>query len=547
MGKPVLVLAAACALLAAAVPAPAATRLSASLGFGGSVVPGRWNPLRARCEGFAGEAAIQIVLRGADGEERGIETFPCVDGLMLECPVMVDEGLHSVSVRLVSSGEILAEEKLSARSKLFPGHLVLVHGEGSEVELAISAALYPSEPVQAVSVSLAELPSSGLCYDGVSALVLRDPGRAIAPAQADAMAFFLAGGGRAAITFPREGADSLSSLVRARAGWEDGRLAASASLGLGRLLLVGGRSGSSLPKDSEWKEILGLAPYGSAGTFSASRSFKVGPASFPKEADSSRAQAIVLASLALWAGLSIVASRNRKKSLVPVAAAALASLVFALAGSSSLDSMMRRGARYSSRILVLPGGLGAIASIAVRSPYGEVKAGAFRVDAVRGVRIAYGSLEEGRMLPPGTGAFEWRRELPGPSLSLRSSAANQVEFAGIFGPGILAGADVPSGASSLSGDRAPFVAGTAGRIALARASSEGLSWLVLKEGSWVDEGAIPLWVGPDAAWIESLAALSPGRSFMVGLGAFPALRLSIGASAASEAFWALPLGIEARS
>ncbi len=544
---PVLALAAACALFAAALPAQAATRLTAGLGFGGSVVPGRWNPLWARCEGFPGEASIQVVLRGADGEARGIESFPCVDGLRLECPVMVDERLYSISVRLVSSGEVLAEEKLAARAKLFPGHLVLVHGEGSRVELALGMALYPSEPVEAVSVSLADLPSSGLGYDGVSALVLRDPGRSIAPAQAAAMAAFIAGGGRVALTFPREGDAGLAGLVSAGGTWREGRPDPYAEIGLGRLVLVGRRLGNGLPLDSEWKDILGLAPYGSARTITASRAFKVGPESFPKEAEYGRAQAILLAALALWAGVSIVAARNRKKSLIPVLATAGAALAFSLAGSASLDSMMRRGARYSSRMLVLPGGTGAIASIGVLSPYGHRKPGALRVDSVRGVEIAYGGTEGGRMLPPGAGTLEWRHELPGTGLSLRSCDEGRLELAGILGAGILAGADIPAGAIAASGNPAPPRAGTAIKVALARSSPEGLAWLVPKGGSWIDEGSTPAWVGLEAAWVESLADLSPGRSFLVGRCALPSLRLSICGAAASEAFWALPLGGEGRS
>jgi hypothetical protein len=547
------------AALASAGPCYAApARLSAALGFSGIVVPGRWNPLWARCDGAEGEVRIEVVLRSEDGSAIGAESFPCRDGLRVECPVMVDERLRSISVRLVSSGEILAEEKIEARSRLFPGHVVLVCGERIEAELAISAALFPSEPVQAVSTSLADLPSLGLDYDAVSAVALRDPGRAVAPAQRDAMAAWLAGGGRLAVTEPRAVGESVvGSLVGAlasRTGASDA-LPAILPFGLGAIAVLREAPYGEGAGDAEraWKAALALSPYDRSERLTASRAFKTPALSFSKGPEAARAELVILIALALWAGVAVIASRNRRKSLIPVAAAAAASLAFALAGAAGLDAMLMRGARVSARAVVLPDEGFALASIGVRTSFGDSLREFQSIKAVRPLKVGYRALEGGLMgaaasaagATASAGAFEWSHALPRPSLSLRSWSRDSLDLAGVLEPGVLEGSGIPDGALSSARSRELPELESAGPLALAGALAQagggGPQWLVRKQGRWIEEQFAPSWIGPDAAWIDSLKALAPGRSFLVGKCSAPAMRLAVGGSAATELLWAMPV------
>jgi len=556
------ILAAALALIAAAPCGAATTRLSASLGFGGFVVPGRWNPLWARSDGgagTAGEGSIQVVLRSEDGSAIGIETFPCKDGLRVECPVMVDERLQSISVRLVSSGEILAEEKIAARSRLFPGHVVLVCGEGSIAELAISAALYPAEPVQAVSLGLGDLPSRGLDYDAVSAVVLRDPGRAIAPAQRDAMVSWIAGGGRLAVTAPRRAGESvLASLFPGLDATRADQGRSSLPYGLGAVELVRESASSERPGEAErrWRAALALSPYGSSERLTASRAFKSAAASFPKDPRASRAEVVLLVALALWAAIAALASRNRKKSLLPVIAAAAASFAFALALAAPLEAMLRRGARVSTRALVLPEDGSAIVSIGVRTSFGDALREFLSVKALRGLRVEYGSLEGGLMSSASSAdgaAFEWSHALPKAALSLRSSSRDALDLAGIIEFEALEGSGFPREALDATFSRELPELESSGRLAFALAApgspsgappggSPGeVAWLSRSDGRWVPEPTAPSWVGNDASWIDALRSIAPGRPFLVGRCFAPALGLSVGGSAAAGLLWAMPV------
>jgi hypothetical protein len=540
--RPLLTLACLCALIAASPWVSAAARLSASLGFGGIIVPGRWNPLWIRCESCPADTTIHVVLKSPGGAEIGVETFPSVDGVRLECPVRIDDNLDSISVRLVSSGRILVEEKLAARARVFPGHLVLVCGENSKVEHAIASVLYPSEPVKALPLSITDLPSAGLSYDCVSAVVLDDRGPVLAPAQRDAMLSWISGGGRLVVTALRESGKSVADTLfpeRARKR-QDGR-PASFKRGLGFVKLFDAQGSSRLQSEAEWKAALDLAPYDKSGRITAGRVFNTAPYSFEKDSDVSRAETIILVSLALWASVLAFVSRNRRKSFVPILGVCAFSLLFAFAGSMSLDSMLKRQSRTSLRLLVLPGDGSSFASVSVRDASAESWGEGLRIETVRGIAVEFRGIEDGRLPASESAIFTWNHRLPASVLSLHPREGGILELNGVLSPTVLTGSDLPLEAlsSGTTATRDNILFG--GRSALVVPSSRGLVWRVQKNGSWVDESAAPSWVGPDQTWVEELAVIVPGRSFLVGRNLLPQLQLKVGGASVREFFWAIPL------
>ncbi len=225
MRKARILVATALAIAASAAGAAAArepsmrepARLEAELGFDGHFVPDRWAPLWLRSEGAPG-ARIEVERRGANGSDIGRESFPAGDGQRIECPVPMTVDLETIAVRLVSGDGILAEVKLDARSNAFPGNLALACGLPVSARLAISSALMPGEPVQAVAVGTDELPANGLDYDGVGALALADPGSVLSPAQREALLAWIAGGGGS--RFLRRGRRAKDSSARSASGTE---------------------------------------------------------------------------------------------------------------------------------------------------------------------------------------------------------------------------------------------------------------------------------------------------------------------------------------
>lgn len=539
--RPLLTLACLCALIAASPWVSAAARLSTSLGFGGSIVPGRWNPLWIRCESCPADAEIHVVLKSQGGVEIGIETFPSVDGVRLECPVLIDDNLDSISVRLVSSGRILVEEKLPARARIFPGHLVIVCGENSKVEHAVASVLYPSEPVKALPLSIPDLPSAGLSYDCVSAVVLDDRGPILAPAQRDAILSWISGGGRLVVTALREAGKSVADtlfpeFIRKR---QDGS-PASFKRGLGFVKLFDAQGSSRLQSEAEWKAALDLAPYDKSGRITASRVFKTNPNSFEKDSDVSRAETIIIVSLALWACVLAFVSRNRRKSFVPILGVCAFSLIFAFAGSMSLDSMLKRQSRVSLRLLILPDEGSSFASISVRDVSAEAWGEGLRVETVRGIAVEFRGIEDGRLLASESAIFTWNHRLPTSVLNLHPREGGILELNGVLSPTVLAGSDLPledlgTGSTAMRDDIR-----FGERTALVVPSSSGLFWRVQKNGSWVDESAAPSWVGLDQAWVEELTVIAPGRSFLVGRTTVPQLQLKVSGTPVREFFWAIP-------
>jgi hypothetical protein len=224
-----------------------------------------------------------------------------------------------------------------------------------------------------------------------------------------------------------------------------------------------------------------------------------------------------------------------------VAAAAAAYLAFALAGAVPLDSMLRRGARVSSRALVLPGEGSAIVSVGVRTSFGDSRREFLSVKALRGLEVRYGTLEGGRMGASEGSAFEWSHELPRSALSFRSSSRDALDLVGVLESEELEKSGFPARASSAALSSGLPELESVGRVAVALAGPRAAPWLVRKDGKWIEEAYPPVWIGLDLAWIEALRALAPGRSFIVGRSLEPALRLSVGGSAASELLWAMPL------
>jgi hypothetical protein len=385
-------------------------RLEASLGYGGYSVPGRWNPLWISRSGGSEGALVEVLRLDLEGREIGRETFPLPSGSRLECPVSIDGELASLSVRIREGAQVLAEARLGARDRVFPGHIALACGLTARVRLAIASALMPAEPIQAIALDPADLPANGLDYDSVSVLAMKDSGSLLSPAQREALLAWIGGGGRLAIASAREGEDSLyASLLRTRAGSSAGGAPAGGGItggerpaeagaagytrtafGLGSIIRIT-RDLSELPEAATgafWRKALSLSPYGEGARIYIAAATRWSQSVEGQDGTTRGAKAALVLAVLAWVAASLGAaamarekrparggrargdraggdssSGGRRNALVwPIAAVAAACLALVFSGAGALDRALARGA--SARILatVLPDSGAAIVS-----------------------------------------------------------------------------------------------------------------------------------------------------------------------------------------
>lgn len=527
-------------LCSLALGASAAGGLEATLGFGGYAAPGRWNPLWIACEGRGRAASALVVREAADGREIGRESFPLPPGLRVECPVSVDGDLDSIAVRLVSEDSVLAELKLRARAKIFPGHIVLACGLPARERIAIASALLPAEPLQAIEVGLEDLPANGLDYDGVSALAIKDPGPRLSPAQRDALLAWLAGGGRLMVCSARRGRESF---LGALGLGED-----ATAFGLGRIVSMT-RDLAELPESSRgdfWERSLGLAPYGESFRLSASPASRLDRVEAGPDGTARKAQIALAIAVAAWlaaiaGAVSIGMRRPRRDRAWPIAAAGLAALALALAGSASLDRALMRGASARAFALVLPDSGAAIVSLDVRRSTRAEALSWIDVRALAPLPIGYAEEER---IEEGT----WSHRLPKAAFSPRQAGRLDLAVTAVLAPRSLALSTLPSlarGPYPRGGSEPPELDSPGPMAFLAAGAAE--SWWEKKPGGrWERLGAQPPWLAEETAWLLGLREARPAVAYLVGKGPAPSLSLNVANGPVRSLCWALPMKGEPR-
>ncbi len=539
------------------------TRIEASLGFDGHFVPDRWEPLWIRSEGAPASARIAVIRITADGRDIGRETFPAGDGQRIECPVPIALDLETIAVRLLSGDRILAELKLDARSKAFPGHLVLACGLPVRSRLAISSALMPVEPIQEVAVGLGDLPSNGLDYDGVSALALADPGPAFSPAQREALLAWIAGGGRLVVSSARPGREGLLGSL----GLADFTILHFGLGGIVRMTRdisdVSGAEGGDF-----WRRTLALAPYGKAPRLGAAAldeavsASAAQPPALPGDEEESgpdpdavaaAAKTAMVAGLVAWfLAILAVASfgRTRKAGAngaapaTPIALTSVISLAIVLASIGALDAAFMRGSSVRALALVLPGSGAAIVSTTLIKDASDPFFAWMSVKARRPIDVADAEGERGMFHLKPKVSESWTHATTKASFSLAAAGSERLTLAAVIGPKGLAGSTFPYlafGSFPRGGERPPDLDST-GSMAFLSETSQW--WEKSSEGPWRKLDDAPSWLKPELRWVYGLrdeGARSGAMSFLLGAGAAPALGLSIVGGAVHRIFWALPL------
>jgi hypothetical protein len=524
-------------------------RLEAELGFDGYTVPDRWMPLRVTCTGAPASAELVVARQSEKGEDMSYESFPCRDGLALECPVMVDRELGSVAVRLRSRGQTLAELRMSARARSFPGTLVLASGLDSRTSLAISSALMPAEPILVPSIEAAALPANGLDYDGVVALALVDPGKLLSPAQGQALLSWLSGGGRLVLLAPRRGQgsllDALPRLGGPLATRAEGAGRSEYSLGMGRIVVLesGAYAAAGLSSSALWREMLELRPYEDSERLSPSAAGRDSESDGSLDEATKEARSLLFAALAAWLVAMIATILLARNRALPVALAALVALAVLVATSPTIDRALRRGSVIQATALVLPGRGSALVNFDARAASfaGPMAWAASRIG--QAVPIEYAAQESGELDLSGDRPAEWRHGLARATYCIRASKGGSLSLEASLGTEASARLDIPQSPILRSGRLPPDL--ESGRPLAYIAEGESSAWWLRYPGeAWKRGEAIPPWLASRSRWINALRESAKGSALLFGLGKASGLGLRAAGGPARELLWVLPLAGE---
>jgi len=541
------------ALTLAASFAPSAAErpgLASTFGFGGVSAPGRWNPLRISCGGPLESAVIEVARRGADDSTLSIESFPYAALSSIECPIFLDDELDSLTVALRAGGELLAEERVALRSRSFPGHIVLVSGLESSTQAALARTLLPREPVQVVALRLRELPAQGLDYDGASAIVLRDPGRALSPPRIEALRSWLGAGGALVLVQPGEGGESLASAILAGEEKEFRDLefrglsvpASLARFGAGRIALVPGAAENLAPSEAEafWAKVLGLPPFNGSEGFAPGLAMPP-PSHLPfHQAATGVKDLPALAFYIPCAALFLILAFSKKRRRTLFALLFAASTAAAFVAAPLLDRSGRRDAGAAIRALVLPGASSLAASLSLRGALyreGELLSPFL---SRRVVEAAAGG-GSGRLYadsPP-----RWTHGASLAPVGLRETRFDELSLVALLPAGIIGEGQLASLLGTLrdADPEAPLPAFPAGAKA-AYLEAGGRLWRIWNGRglSWDRAEEAPSWLALDASWLVGLSSSHPGHGFFAGLSSASSIGFSVMGDPVEEMIWAYP-------
>jgi len=469
-------------------------RLETDFGFDEVAAAGRWAPLRINWDDAPPGARLEVTRFGREDREGPTETFVAASSGSVECPVPVLEGLSGLRVRMSVGSEILAERRLRPLDRAFPGHLVLALGLPSELLRAIAASLQPLEPVRALEIAPLALPALPLDLDGVAAMVLRDPGRSLSPAQIAALRSWLAAGGRMAVLDAREGEAGLVSSLGVPGS---GR---SRSYGLGAIESFAeppeALAGGSDP--AFWRRTLALRPFGHDGRLAAGRLPDLaGKLPGLPSPVLSMEPAVAFIGM-LWFFFLVLAARKARGAGWMASISILFALL-AIPCSSAVQTVRRGLAAGTTRALVLPDG-SILAGGTVEGLQARGWDPLLRLVPKRGLGFSFGGSETGTLGPSPTAL-----RLEHDATLARASPLSVVDGVGEFltfsapRPGRRVTTASQSASSAAASGPESFAKQLRGRALLARAG-QPRSWFVSSPSGWTATDPAPASLGRDSAW-----------------------------------------------
>jgi hypothetical protein len=521
----------------------AGIQIITSLGYNGYVIPEHWVPLQIQLKGInESSTRIEIIREendhGEDSLKNGsfdpalIERFTIGSVNQVEIPVFAAENIKSIKVRVLAGNQLLSEQILDMKAKVFPGHLVLTANIPAVDNQAIERTLLPVEPVKAVAMDIHQLPNLGLDYDGVSCLIINNPELVFTPAQLKALRYWLAGGGQLLVLGTDQDVIKLLPALGVQTGGSVKELA-SIPIGFGHITIIRNHLTDNLPGGNIgfWRKWLELKPFHETTRFTTTGSFFNEP--WVREDQTATYPFPTMAVFfSIWALAALVIIWRRSKNLlVSILVFTLVATGLMIPTAGYLTAKWRRGALIHNRAIILPGSGGMLL-------HSEIIVKPTRGASPWGASVNLGGDEKGRINFPGRHETVWNHNTVYPWYSLYHWDGTSMQWMGVFPDVMLDFKPV----QSLVGNPGPWIIPVTGQTAL----WNGKQWRVFKisangEPRWVPQKSVPAWFRDDEEWLGKLQTLSPGISWLCGRSVLPArLQLKIQNGAVSEVFWVMP-------
>jgi hypothetical protein len=527
----------------------AGIQIVTTLGYNGYIIPEHWVPLQIQLKGMnESSARIEIIREDRTGARfERIESFLLHGVNRAEFPVFAAENIKSITVRVLTGDQLLAEQALDMKSKVFPGHLVLTANIPAIETQSIEQSLLPIEPVMAVPVNIRDLPNMGLDYDGISCLVLNDPEPVFSPAQLKALRYWLAGGGKLVVFGMDQGTmnilstlgvqrinpvKGLSGILKTDIPMVDIPIT-DIPLGLGNIRVIRNRFPENLPGGNIgfWRKWLALKPYHETARLTAGHCFFNEPWGQEDKKTTYPFSGIAII-FTIWTGVALgIIWRHPKNLLVSFLVFTLVSAGLMIPLAGHLTATWRRGALVHSRAVILPGSGGMLleSNIQLKPSQGA---------SPWGMEIKLGREEQGRINFRGQQNTAWNHGTAYPWYTVYAGDITMLRLMGVF-PDV----SVVSGPihTPLQERKQWFIPATSQTVLW-----DGKQWRVLKKSQnggqrWVSQEEAPVWLKDDESWLRKLQTLWPGTAWLCGRSVLPApLQLRIQTGPAPEVFWAMP-------
>ncbi len=521
-------------------------------GFGGYIIPEHWIPVRVQVNTTVESGRIEIIRAGEAKNHHTLESYALQSTQQIEIPVFAGEGLRNVKIKLYSGEQLLTEEIVDLKARIFPGHLVLAVSVPSVVQHAIEKSLLPVEPVLVVPLQISELPGLGLNYDGVSGLLLNGPEVPLTPAQITALRSWLAGGGRMTIFDPDRDLDALFSNLQIGSNQE--REYSTSRFGLGSVTVVQRDAAAMGAGNLQfWKGLFTPKPYRETVKLSSKICFAAAPLDPVKEEVPPFPTSLIIISLGVWAGAAFLMKFFRpSKAMVYLLGTILVEtiLVFPMAGA--ITARWQRGADLRTRAVIFPGNRGVLLETNIRMKF---VAGMNIVDESAspwGVNISLNNIEQGGIHLNREELSKWHHKNSRPLYAVRSGNTAALNLTGWF-PDVSLNMRftksqwMPSGSvtTSIRGPSALLIHATDRTIAW-----NGNRWFLFQKDNdgnprWAPVEKPPRWLKTGQDWLVQLQASNPDVIWIGGYGSLPLeMQLRIQRVGIQEVLWAMPLSHE---
>ena len=510
------------------------------LGYNGYVIPEHWAPLRIQIDGpFDASSRIEIIRHEAETQHDIVESYFLQGVNRLECPVFAAESLKNITVRLLERDELVAEQIVNLKTRVFPGHLTLTANLPAIETQAIGRSLLPVEPMLAIPLDIYDLPNLGLDYDGVSCLVLNEPEPILTPAQLKSLRFWLTGGGKLIVCGAGLDFKKLMAAAFGVKQIDPGQAPLTTPVGLGSISIIQNHLNEMRPEDKVgfWRQLLALEPYRKTVRLTTNNCFFTGPWR-QNAAPASYPFLIMAIILVVWGGVALVImQRNSQNFLVDFLIFSLLCSILAIPAARLLMAGWHRGALIFSRAVLLPDSGGMLLATDIHTePINPIR---FSEDGASpwGSILRLGEDELGDIdLPAPKDPTNWDHRTVFPWYTVYAGGDAGLELMGVF-PDVL-----PDFSGSQSTIATPLQLPVTTRTVL----WDGKQWRVLqsiKSGrkQWVNLTQAPAWLEDDEGWLRKLQSLTPEVAWLYGRSSLPPrLKLQIQGYTVPELSWAMP-------